>query len=272
MKGISLGIDPVPPVSVAAAFEARLAEIRGWGYDAVEPLTDLPDPAILAGIPSMLARAGLALSGLRTGTIYRVHGWSFSDPDPSVRRAAVDAIKAVIRETARFPGAKVFNGMIQGKPKPGVTVAEAKARVEECLRECLLEAESQAVDFCLEPLNRYEVPYHNTVGEVAALARRIGSPRLSILVDTFHMNIEEHDLCAAIREHGPMIGGVHFIDSTRREPGSGHLDLRAVYGTLRETGYAGYVTVETEGQPGYDAIARKTASFLLELRKGGPGR
>jgi 5-keto-L-gluconate epimerase len=267
MKGISLGIDPIAAGPQCAAMEARLAEIRGWGYDAVEPLIGLPDAGVLAELGPMLSRTGLALSGFRTGTLYRVHGYSFSDPDPAVRRAAVDAIKAVIRETARFPGAKVYNGMIQGKPKPGVGIGEAKARCEEALRECLREAERLGVGFCLEALNRYDVPYHNTLAEVADLVRRIGSPKLSILADTFHMNIEEHDLCAAIRAHAPLIGGVHFIDSTRREPGSGHLDLHAVYGTLREIGYAGYVTVEMNGHPDYDGIARKTAVFLRGLRK-----
>jgi sugar phosphate isomerase/epimerase len=250
MKGISLGIDPVASGPHRAAMEARLAEIRGWGYDAVEPLIGVPDPAVLAELGPMLFRAGLSLSGFRTGTLYRDHGYSFSDPDPAVRRAAVDAIRSVIRETARFPGAKVFNGMIQGRPKPGVGIAEAKVRCEEALKECLREAEKLGVGLCLEAVNRYEIPYHNTVAEVAELVRR---------------NIEERDLCAAIREHAPLIGGVHFIDSTRREPGSGHLDLRAVYRTLREIGYAGYVTVEMNGHPEYDAIARGTAAFLQEL-------
>lgn len=265
IRGISLGIDAIEAGPPPAAFLSRLAEIRSWGYDAVEPLIGLPDAGVIGELGPMLARAGLSLSGFRTGALYGVHGYSFCDPDPSIRRAAVEAVKAVIRETARFPDARVFNGMIQGRPKPGVGIEEARGRCEEALKECVREAERFRVGFCLEPLNRYELPYHNTVAEVADLARRIGSPRFSILIDTFHMNIEEGDLCAAIREHASLIGGVHFIDSTRREPGSGHLDLRAVYAALREIGYSGYVTVETDRPPDRDAISRKTAAFLKGL-------
>jgi sugar phosphate isomerase/epimerase len=267
MKGISLGIGPVSSGG-AGTFPHDLARIRGWGYDAVEPLIAEADAEAIGALENALAASGLGLSGLRTGQIRRTRGLSFADPDAAVRRAAVEAITDVIRAAARFPDAKVLNGMIQGPPGPGVTIPQTVAWVGECLRRCLEEAERLGVEMCLEPLNRYDLPYHNTLSEVAAFIRDLGSPRLTILADTFHMNIEERDIAAALREHSGLIGAVHFMDSTRGEPGTGHLDMPGLYRVLLEVGYRGYLTVEIDDRPDFHEVGPAAARYLRRLMGG----
>ena len=77
-----------------------------------------------------------------------------------------------------------------------------------------------------------------------ARARRPAATALGVLADTYHMNIEEDDVCAALRAAAPWLGAVHLSDSNRHHPGRGHVDFAAVLATLRDAGFAGTLSVE----------------------------
>ena len=81
---------------------------------------------------------------------------------------------------------------------------------------------------------------------------------MRLLADLFHMNIEEADLAAAMREGGRHIGHVHFADSNRRAAGLGHTDFAPVVAALREIGYAGYLSAEVFAWPDPTAAAQQT--------------
>ena len=132
-----------------------------------------------------------------------------------------------------------------GKVTPSlISVEQADGWIIECLKTCCKESEKRGVGFCLEAVNRYELPYHNTLGEVAAIIGHVESPSLKMLVDTFHMNIEETSPEEAIREHGSHIGAVHLADSNRLAPGLGHINFEEIMRALIDVNYDGYLTVE----------------------------
>jgi sugar phosphate isomerase/epimerase len=86
-----------------------------------------------------------------------------------------------------------------------------------------------------------------------------------LLADLFHMNIEERDVAAAIREAGHHIGHVHFADSNRQAMGFGHTDPIRVIAALRETGYSGYLSAEILPLPDPETAARQTISAIRSL-------
>ena len=88
---------------------------------------------------------------------------------------------------------------------------------------------------------------------------------MRLLADTYHMNIEEDDVCAALRAAAPVLGAVHLSDSNRHHPGRGHVDFAAVLATLRESGFDGTLSVECRprGEPG--AELRACGAFLRGL-------
>jgi sugar phosphate isomerase/epimerase len=223
------------------ALDSALRRIAGLGYTAVEPLIGVPDHDRLREKAkeylAVLERHGLRVSGFRTGLIYRELGFGFSSADPGERDAAVKAVCDVIEFTGCFQGAKVLNGLIQGPPPGNSTIEETKVRVYECLKLCAAYAEKYHCSFCVEPLNRYELPYHNTVAEVGELLSKIGSPALGVLIDTFHMNIEEADVAGAVLRSFSSIQAVHFMDSNRLPPGYGHLPMRDLFRALNDRGY-----------------------------------
>ena len=86
----------------------------------------------------------------------------------------------------------------------------------------------------------------------AELIAAAGSPGVRVLADTYHMNIEEDDLCAALRSVAGVLGAVHLSDSNRHQPGTGHVPFAAIVATLRELGFDGVLSVECRlrGEPG----------------------
>ncbi len=96
----------------------------------------------------------------------------------------------------------------------------------------------------LEPINRYESRYVNTLAETVSLAEEVGSKHLAVMADLFHMSIEEPDMARSIVDAGAWIRHVHLADSNRLLPGYGHTDFRAVFRALKNVGFRGYMSLE----------------------------
>jgi sugar phosphate isomerase/epimerase len=115
----------------------------------------------------------------------------------------------------------------------------------------------------LEPINRYETMLIKTTAQGLYLLERVVADNFGLLLDTFHMNIEEPDIQASIRRCGPHIFHFHVADSNRWYPGAGHLDFRAILKTLFATGYPGWVSGEFLPKPDAETAAQKSITCLL---------
>jgi 5-keto-L-gluconate epimerase len=181
---------------------------------------------------------------LGTGLAAGIDGLSFTSPDPFVRQTAVERVKGHIALASRTRSAVII-GSLSGK------IGQDPARRHElrnaalaCLDECCRSAASAGVTMLLEALNRYECDYLNTLRDVLDVIDELSAPNLKVLADTFHMNIEEADICESLRLAGPRIGHVHLADTNRQAPGHGHLDIPPVLRTLHDIGYTGYLSFE----------------------------
>jgi sugar phosphate isomerase/epimerase len=167
--------------------------------------------------------------------------------------------------------APVIVGSMQGRWGEGVSRDDALGHLGDALDELAAYAERRDVTPLLfEPLNRYETNLVNRLADGAALLERVGPP-VRLLADLFHMNIEERDVAAAIRDSG-WIGHVHLADSNRHPAGSGHTDFRPVGKALRDIGYDGYVSAEALPLPDPDTAARKTIEAYRRYFAEGEGR
>jgi sugar phosphate isomerase/epimerase len=216
-------------------------------------------------VARILSRTGLLVSGFRTGLACESDGLSLTDADPEIRRLTVQRLLEGLDLAGKFRGSALLNGLIQGPLAGGVELDRARAWIAEALISCCRHAERIGVTFCLEPLNRYELGYHRTLESIAEIIDKVGSPALKILIDTFHMNIEERDICGSIRRYGGHIGSVHLADSNRSAPGMGHLDFESILNALSDVGYGGFLTVEMGGGFDNDENARAAAVYLRSL-------
>lgn len=125
---------------------------------------------------------------------------------------------------------------------------ERKRKVQELavpgLSELARFAGDHGVVLALEPLNRYSTPYCCTAQDAAYIAGRVDQQGLGIMLDTFHMNIEEDSFEHTIAGAGGMLRHMHFADNNRKMPGYGHIDFKAIVGALVKIRYERYVTFE----------------------------
>jgi sugar phosphate isomerase/epimerase len=232
------------PIVMRGPLEPSLALASELGYDGIELHLRRPDDIDRAALKELAGQNGLGFSMIGTGMIAGEDGLTFADPDPAVRSRALERIKEHI-ELARYLGAAVAIGLIRGSlGKEPELRDQRRGWFEECLQECCAEASRAGVTLVLEPINRYETDCLNTVDECLAVLDRIRSPHLKLLLDTFHMNIEEADIPTSFRRAAVHLGHVHLADSNRQAPCHGHLDVRGVLSVLHEVNYRGYIAFE----------------------------
>jgi sugar phosphate isomerase/epimerase len=251
-------------VAFKGDLEAGVAKIAAWGYDGVE--LAIRDPALVQidGIERLVSDHGLVVPAIGTGQAWGEEGLSFTSDDPKVRQAAIDRVKSHIPVAARLD-AVVILGLIRGITPSGQTRERSMEYLVEAIRECTATAASSGVRFALEPLNRYETDLIHTVAEGLDLVERVGADNFGLLLDTFHMNIEEPDIEQSIRSCGRGIFHFHVADSNRWYPGAGHIDFRTTLQTLRDTGYEGFVSGEFMPMPDADTAARRCIDHLRSL-------
>ncbi|HEX9921762.1 MAG TPA: 5-keto-L-gluconate epimerase [Anaerolineae bacterium] len=248
-------------VAFKGDFEANVIRIAGYGYDGVELAIrdpDLVDPDELAAV---VEQHNLIVPAIGTGQAWGEERLSFTSDDPQVRRAAIERIKSHISLAARFK-AVVILGLIRGISPAGQTHAQSMAYLVEALQECSAAAAPYGVRYALEPLNRYETDLIHTVADGLDLIERVGADNFGLLLDTFHMNIEEPSIEASIRACGERIFHFHVADSNRWHPGAGHLDFKRILDTLFETGYDNFVSGEFMPIPDAATAAQQAIAYL----------
>jgi D-psicose/D-tagatose/L-ribulose 3-epimerase len=157
-------------------------------------------------------------------------------------------------EIAADAGAKIIGGPIFGSPlvfagrAPGpIEEPERLARIQRVvagLKEAGDYALQHGVGFAIEPLNRFETDFCNTARQAVELATQVGSPAVNVMLDTFHMNMEEDDLGRAIRRAADYL--VHFQanENHRGYLGTGHINWVEICQALAEIHYLGPITLE----------------------------
>jgi D-psicose/D-tagatose/L-ribulose 3-epimerase len=220
--------------------------IKEWGFDGVE----LPFFAIE---PDAAAKTGKVLDDLGLGrTAVTVRGPD-DDPmsaDASVRKAGIDAMKAVI-DSCEAAGVETlvgpFHSALGQFSGAGPTMDEWERAVESA-REVVDYANAKGVAISFEPLNRFEIYLLNTVADAARFVADVGLPNCGLLYDSFHANIEEKSPLEAIRAGKGAINHVHISENDRSTPGSGGVNWRENFEGLKEIGYDGWLTIEAFGQ------------------------
>lgn len=106
-------------------------------------------------------------------------------------------------------------------------------------------AEDKGVILCNEPLNRFETSFINLASQMIEVIDRVDSPACKILLDTFHMNIEEKSAGDAIRLVGSRLGHMHTCENDRGAPGTGNVNWDKVGQALKDINYDGALVIES---------------------------
>ncbi len=249
---------------VFRGLEESLPVISELGYDGVELALWRKDNIDVSSLKALLKQHGLQLPVISTGQVFTMEQAWFTHPNGEIRKRAVDIVKGIVEIAAEF-GADVNISRVRGYVHEGDTKEQALQRLTECLQSVGRLAESLGSKLLLEQMNMYETNLLHSVEDVGRYIRQAKIPELRIHADTFHMNIHDVDMCAVLEKYSDLLGYIHFSDSNRLSPGSGHIDFPAIVGTLNKVGYKGWVGIEVLTQPDNVEAARRSINYLKKL-------
>ena len=112
------------------------------------------------------------------------------------------------------------------------------------LREISLFAKDRGIDLLIEPLNRYSTPICTTSTDAIYLIKSIAQENVGLLLDTFHMNIEEDSIEYSIKKSKGLLKHIHLADNNRKMPGFAHISFREIINALRELEFDGFMSFE----------------------------
>lgn len=254
------------------------AQFKAWGFDGVEIAVENPADIDPAFVKTQLDRYGLGCTSV----------CACFPPSRDLRgtaaqqRATVRYLRDLV-EMAELLGTDIVMGPLYSSTGRAEAVPRTEYRLQwRTVRDHLQSICDHAADhgkvICLEPLNRFETDFLNTVDQGLQMIDEVNSPALKLLLDTFHMNIEEKDPADAIRRAGKHVGHIHASASDRGTPGKDHVDWSGVAQALRDIHYEGAVVIESFTQdvqiiaraaaiwrqiePSRDEIATKGLAFL----------
>lgn len=173
--------------------------------------------------------------------------YDVSSLDEKVRLGGVDYLKRIV-ERIGFMGGTLLSGVsYAGWGTPDNFNGDRRPYWEnsiKSMKEIIKTAENCGVTYCVEAVNRFETCLINTAEEALKYVDEVGSPNIGVLLDTYHMNIEENNIGDAIRLAGNKLTSFHTGENNRTAPGRGHLNWDEIFGALSEIGYKGRIVSE----------------------------
>jgi D-psicose/D-tagatose/L-ribulose 3-epimerase len=219
-----------------------LPKAQQAGFDAVEISLINGGDLDAAAYRQALDRLGLrpcCIMGLNAQT-------DISSPDMAICRAGIEYIKRALEAVNKL-GSPILCGLpyIQWLYFPPDGNFQAyRDRCAASLREVAITAADLGVTICLEVINRYETFIFNTVAESLRFLQQVDHPCVKLHLDTFHMNMEEDNIAAAIRQAGSQLGHFHCVANNRKLPDQGTINWAEIRRALDDIHYDGGLSIE----------------------------
>lgn len=249
---------------------SQAERLKNWGFDGIAVFQDYSrwDDTVHRELTELESRTGVR--PVEFVLMDEIYGKAMSS-DATLRKACremyakaadVCAELGLVTEIEYEYGAQ--NPMPLFDPYQQMDAATEDAFLE-FYRELLDRVAGSEGKILLEPLNRYESRYLNSVADNLRMIEKVAHPNAGLLPDTFHMSIEEKNVADSLRAAGDQVRHVHLGDNNRLLPGHGSLDWPDIFAALSDIGYHGTVNLEcsTSGDP--ELTLPQAVRFLREL-------
>jgi len=234
--------------------------VADLGFDVLEICIEDPTRVNAPTVRQAAEEAGVGISVCGAFGPDR----DLSHEDPESRRVGVDYLKFCIDLAAEVGAPNVIGPMYSAVGKTRLLPEDEREQqrrwATESLREAGEYAGERGVGLAIEPLNRFETDLVNTVEQGLDLCERINRDNVGLLLDTFHMNIEEKHIPDAIRAADSRVRHFHACENDRGAPGSGHVEWDEVLSALGDIGFDGMVVIESF-TPEIQEIARAVSTW-----------
>ncbi|WP_461538605.1 sugar phosphate isomerase/epimerase family protein [Spongorhabdus nitratireducens] len=234
--------------------------VSALGFDGVELHGDLQSftPAY---VRSLMDEHNLKVFSLTPDNVDIVHS------DSVIRNKAMDYYRQLIDFAAELGNPVVSCHGDVGRVKALTSQEQEEALLVENVQILADYAADRNIRLVFEVLNRYESHLINRAGQAKALLKAVGRQNLGVLLDAYHMNIEEPSLAKAIKTTDNQLGLFHIADSNREGIGYGHTDFKAVFAALDDIGYRGPVIMETTARGPNPFTPVKGNAYLQQLEQ-----
>ena len=216
------------------------------GFDILEfqaqPLLEMSDDKIRS-LRALADEVGIEL----TYSLGLDPAYDVSSLDEAKRKGGVEYLQNIIRKMKVGGGTLLSGVSYAGWGTPDVVMDDKSAYLAQSIKsmkEIIKTAEECGVTYCVEAVNRFETCIINTAQEALDYIAEIDSPNIGVLLDTYHMNIEENNIGDAIRLVGDKLTSFHTGENNRTAPGRGHLDWEEIFGALADINYKGRIISE----------------------------
>jgi len=225
---------------------AELApKVKALGFDWFEVPLELTDTIDYARAGAILRDNGLGVSVCAAMGPDR----DLIHPDKAIRDNGIAYLKHCVDAVRTLGGTNVVGPLYSAVGRVWQMTADERARDTDLLVAQLRDLASYAGDkgavLGVEPLNRFETSFINLAAQAVEVVDRVDRPACRVMLDTFHMNIEEKSLGDAIRTAGKRLAHLHACENDRGAPGTGNVTWGEVAAALREIGYNGPVVIES---------------------------
>ncbi|MGO8817436.1 MAG: sugar phosphate isomerase/epimerase family protein [Terriglobia bacterium] len=249
------------PLPEKMTLRERAQLVKRLGYDGIELGNDWSEKP-LDFLQEQLAGIGIAVSAV-VGSI------KLLDTDPLARAQGVQTDRERL-ELAHALGANdVIEVPVFGPNKfqdlsPIMTAREVEERLLVAeLKELVPDVQHSGINLMLEPCNRKETHFMNLQSQAAKFIEAVGAPGFKLLSDFYHMQIEERDIAATLREYGKYTVYVHLADGkARTEPGSLPFDYRPGFRALKDWGFSGWLNMECNATDNPEAALARALAYI----------
>jgi len=255
----------VPVALLSGTFEEKLEKAARFGADGVELITINPRSLDVASIRKALKDHKLKAAAVASGGMAFAAGLTLLNVNPDKAALAKARLTDLVDFANALNAPIVTIGSFRGRV--AWAGADGRQQLATILDEGASYAAAKNVRLALEPINRFETDVISNAGEGLAFIAQIGNPALGLLLDTFHVNIEESSWTEPFQR--VMASGklfhVHLGDNNRLPPGDGLIDFPAIVAKLEECGYTGYLSAELLTKPDPDTAAQRTISYMRSI-------
>lgn len=226
--------------------EKTLERLSKFGYDGIE-IKGNPEQYDVSKL-----KDGLSSHSLEVSSVCGMWPWDNNDhmksndlanPDERVRKKAVKYVRDGLSFGSQL-GASCMVVVVGGCGKTKRLHEKEWEFGVKSVREAGKHAENVGVTMAIEPINRYELFLLKNVDQGLKFVREVNMSGVKLMLDTFHMNVEEADPAASVRKAGEYLVHLHVADSNRQSVGRGHTDFKNIVKSLKEIGYQGYLAME----------------------------
>jgi sugar phosphate isomerase/epimerase len=257
----------VPVALLSGNLAEKLAKAARMGAEGVELITTQPASLDISVYLEQLGRNNLQVAAVASGGMAFAARLTLLHADPATAALARLRLDEMITLAAALHAPVVTVGSFRGRAV--VDKERSLAELTQILRRAGERAAEAGVRIALEPLNRFEGDLINNVAEGLAFLNELNHPAVGLLMDTFHVNIEENSWTEPFRQamQAGKLFHVHLGDNNRLPPGHGLIDFAAILASLHETGYTGWLSAELLGKPDPDTAGQETIDYMSHLMK-----